>query len=249
MSTELQIIDTSMLSKEQMDALKLAVLGSGQTCTAVELELCIAICNQVGLSPFSSHVCIIKGRTAFRIDGLRSLAERTGQYRGQTPTYFLTEAGEWVDAWVSATPPLAAKVGIYRAGFVEPLFGVASFKEFDKKVQNWGTMPSHMIAKCAEAIALRKAFPLQLGGLYSIEEMEGIPVASTPTPYAPLAFKAAHKELGVWIAEAKAKGHISENEVETYRPKYKACTTINQLVELKAEIQESITFNQETQND
>jgi hypothetical protein len=80
--------------------------------------------------------------------------------------------GEWKDVWIEQTPPAAAKVGVWREGFSEPLWAVANFSAYCANTPIWKKMPELMIAKCAESLALRRAFPLEMCGLYSSEELE-----------------------------------------------------------------------------
>lgn len=156
----------------------------------------LLICQRLGLHPVGGHVHlvpretkvdgkkVIRYSTQIGIDGYRSLAEDTGLYEGPCGLpLFQYEFGEpWTDEVDVSRVPYAAKVGIYRQGRREPIWAVAPYVhyaalrwDYDKKeytpMAMWAKMPHVMLAKCAEALALRKAFPRQLGGIYSQEEM------------------------------------------------------------------------------
>jgi hypothetical protein len=90
------------------------------------------------------------------------------------------EDGQWRDVWLGSTPPSAAKVVVLRDG--QPFSAVALWSEFVQTVKDkqtgqqvpnsmWSSMPVNQLAKCAEALALRKAFPQDLAGIYTDDEM------------------------------------------------------------------------------
>jgi hypothetical protein len=118
------------------------------------------------------------------IDGYRLLAQRSGEYAGQEgPWWYDDRKKEWVDLWLEDYPPAAAKIGVMRQGFVHPIYAVARFKTYvgmykDKSTGQfvpttmWVKMPEVMIAKVAESLALRRAFPAELSGIYTDAEME-----------------------------------------------------------------------------
>jgi phage recombination protein Bet len=162
-------------------------------CSADELRLFAYACQRTGLDPFSKQIYAIRrsGRMTIQagIDGLRAIAERTGELDGSS-TEWCGDDGQWVDVWLSSKPPAAAKTTIYRKGSQHPFTGVARFADYNAGQGLWSKMPAAMIAKCSEALALRKAFPANLSGVYSTDEMQQAdvePVTVTAAPALPAA--------------------------------------------------------------
>lgn len=163
--------------------------GIKDEVTAAELSSFLHLCQRTGLDPFSRQIYLIgrwskqAGREVYTpqtgIDGYRVIAQRataqTGGTYGYEDTLWCDQSGRWRDVWLADAPPPAAKVTVIRNG--QRFGAVATFREYvqtfpDGNPKNlWAKMPAGQIAKCAEALALRKAFPLDLAGVYTAEEM------------------------------------------------------------------------------
>lgn len=189
MTTKISTVKGSPWTPEQI-ALITRTVARG--ATQDELGLFFNIAKRAGLDPFTRQVHFVKrkvwnqdkktydeiGTTQTGIDGYRAIAERSGCYAGSDDASF---EGGMEDV------PIKASVCVYKlvGGIRCPFTASARWSEYapvnpkTKEIMGqWKKMPYLMLSKCAEALALRKAFPNDLSGLYTEEEMEQANVES-----------------------------------------------------------------------
>jgi phage recombination protein Bet len=172
----------------------LAVLGIKNAANA-DLAVFMHYCQKTGLDPFSRQIYMIcrrekqgdqwvdKQTIQVGIDGFRVIRDRIAARLGVTVEYGETI---WYDAdggahkvWLWDQAPAACRVDVYKNGQLFP--GVVRTSAYAAKnrdgdlVAQWRTQPDHMIEKCAEVFALRRAFPHDLGGIYLEDEMPAQP--------------------------------------------------------------------------
>lgn len=187
----MDLIEHSEWSRERIELIKQIYCKDGSD---LDLQLFISTCKRLHLSPEAKQIYAVIRKTKdgskmsiqTSIDGYRLIADRTDKYEGQTSAEWCGKSGEWMPMWLSDELPLASRIGVFKRGFREPIYGIAHWREYaqtsydGKPTQFWAKMPRLMLSKVAEALALRKAFPNELSGIYMDDEMPQI--NSQPTP-------------------------------------------------------------------
>jgi phage recombination protein Bet len=159
-------METSLIKMDfSEDQVKLIKDQVAKDSTDNELKLFLYQCKRTGLDPLTRQIYFMKrsGKMTIQtsIDGFRVIAERSGDYAGQDEPEFITEDGKLT----------CAKIRVYRfKGDTRycASVGVAYMSEYkpqDGQAFMWNKMPHTMLAKVAEALALRKAYPQDLSGL------------------------------------------------------------------------------------
>lgn len=220
--------DQDFWSEAQVAALK--QLGLSQASQG-DLKVFFHQSQRTGLDPFARQIYMINRGGKFTIqtsiDGFRIVAQRSGNYGGQTPAEWCGEDGVWKDVWLDKKPPLAARIGVYYKDTPNATYAVAKWDSYAQSSPIWTKMPDLMLAKCAEALALRKAFPNDLSGLYTNDEMSQ---ADEPK-------SAPSKESAVApakIIEAQVMREVTEEEVEQIALVIEQVPDIDDIDELRA---------------
>jgi phage recombination protein Bet len=168
-----------------------------------ELALFLAVCRHTGLDPFQRQIYAVKRRDLdtggdvmaiqIGIDGYRAAAERTGEDDGMDPPQWCGPDGNWRDVWLNDDdPPRAARVSVYRKGKSRPYVATALWSAYAQRRKDgqltrmWRTMGPHMLAKCAEALARRAAFPSQLSNTTTEDEIQDAEIVVERTTARPL---------------------------------------------------------------
>ena len=186
-----------------------------------ELQLFLYTATRSGLDPLARQIYAVfrwsakEGRNVMAIqvgiDGFRLTAQRTKQHAGTDDVVYVESGG--------ATYPVSASVTVYKVidGHRTPFTATARWAEYSQRDKGgditsmWKKMPYLMLGKCAEALALRKAFPAELSGLYTDDEMAqadnaipapaaiGAPTGTAPTT--PTEDNPIRIEIGAWLLE------------------------------------------------
>ena len=170
---------TPTLTREQIELIKHTVAVGA---TDNELALFLYQAQKRGLDPLTRQIYFIKrkqynpdtekyeevGTIQTGIDGFRVVADRTGKLAGINRGTIKDAEGRLIGAWAE----------VFRKDWQHPAREEVSFKEYCQTKKDgspmrlWATMPETMLKKVAESAALRMAFPEDLSGIYSHEEMQ-----------------------------------------------------------------------------
>ena len=182
--SELAVVNNNLapvieFSRDQVELIKTVV---AKDASDDELKLFLYTAKRTGLDPLARQIHFVKrkGQMAIQtaIDGYRVIADRTGQLAGIDDAVYDSED---VDHPNKASVTVYKMIAGQRCGFT----GTARWSEYypgDAQGFMWKKMPYLMLAKCAEALALRKAFPADLSGIYTDDEMQQADRQENNTP-------------------------------------------------------------------
>lgn len=202
----------SPYSEEQVRLIRNTV---ARGATDDELKLFLYTAVRTGLDPLTRQIHFVKrgGQATIQtgIDGYRAIAESKGDLAGIEDAVYDTE---------TEPHPNKATVTVYRLVDSQRVSFTASARWAEYAPSGaqsfmWNKMPYLMLAKCAEALALRKAFPSDLSGIYTDEEMAQAEGGGTTPPRGPSFARAAQPaEEAKESAPPQAAKEVKEGEEE-----------------------------------
>jgi phage recombination protein Bet len=214
--------------KAYLSLVKKMLMNNAQANVPVEdLMYFMATCHRTGLDPMAKQIYAVYRKSdgvpkltiMTSIDGLRVIAERSGVYAGSDDAVY-EEANNL---------PAKATVTVYRinpkTGERMPVTASARYSEYAPSFGSplWKKMPFLMLGKVAEALALRKAFPNYMGGVYTDDEMAQAnnlpPVATKTGATVTIPQRVKNVNEAKEIAERLRKQATDGDELHTTDPK------------------------------
>lgn len=183
-----------------------------------ELALFLHVAQRSGLDPLARQIHFVKRQTKdgprvaiqTGIDGYRLIADRTGAYAGNDDPVYEGELEIQEDDRLVIVPEKATVV-VWKLvdGQRCPFTASARWTEYYPGARQgfqWRRMPYLMLGKTAEALALRKAFPAELSGVYTDSEIDQ---AESHPPRAEVVVETAMLDMShVEDRQATPKTHI-----------------------------------------
>jgi phage recombination protein Bet len=167
-STSLAVPDVQYWTDEQIALIKSMF---AKDMSNDELQLLLYTAKRCGLDPLARQIYVVKrgGKLTIQtgIDGYRLIADRTGKLAGISDYEYIQDAE-------GQKYPSSARVTVKKLlpnDSIADFTATARWGEYNAGGPMWAKMPYLMLGKCAEALALRKAFPADLSGVYTAEEM------------------------------------------------------------------------------
>jgi phage recombination protein Bet len=162
------------------------------------------------------------------LQGLRVVADRTGEMKGEDPWKWCGEDGEWKEVWLLKEMPVAARAVTHREGRIPQIavvrFDAVSQSTYDKHgnivpTSFWKKMGSHMVAKCAQAASIRGAFPNQCSGLYIAEEVAEVLDEDSEQAIEAEMIRRSRAEKEYWEKEAEKGNYPVGKEFAATHPR------------------------------
>jgi|WetSurMetagenome_2_1015567.scaffolds.fasta_scaffold35825_7 phage recombination protein Bet len=164
-------------------------------CPPAQVAIFARVCAERNLSPFSKQIHLV-GRWNSKlnkntythqvgIDGFRAIASRTGVFAGSDDCLYDEGLNLYQMIDKGRKQPKTATMTVYKIvhGTRCPFTASISWDDYypgEKQGFMWREKPFIMASKTAESVALRKAFPEDLSGLYTDEEMHQADIVINP---------------------------------------------------------------------
>ena len=208
-TTERAALPAVIITGEQIDLIKTTI---AKDATDAELQLFFYDCRRRGVHPLDKLIHFTKRGGKYTpvtsIDYFRSRAAETGEHMGTDDAVF---------SGALKQEDFSAQVTVYRLvqGQRVAFTATARWPEYcpEKDKWMWEKMPHGQLGKCAEALALRKAFPQQLADLHSFEEMaqaDDLPVMQLPKP----SIQPPQRKSAPVVESKPVQGEVIEGHVE-----------------------------------